>query len=209
MKNSYINNDDNLNEHRKFIKNYFDYLIKIINSAPIADIEKVIKTLETAFCKDRTVFVIGNGGSASTASHMANDLGIVVMKNSGMKKKLRIVSLTDNVAALTTIGNDCGYEKIFVYQLELLFKPGDIVIIISASGNSINLIKAAEWIKKKNGILIGLLAFTGGALKEMCDIAVHFETKPGEFGPAEDAHAIINHLISAYFMKRFSDSQIN
>ncbi|MCX5715878.1 MAG: SIS domain-containing protein [Candidatus Omnitrophica bacterium] len=150
--------------------------------------------LEEARKKQNTIFIIGNGGSAVTASHMANDFALG-SRAGGHKSQYRALSLADNTAVITAISNDCGYDKLFVEQLKVHYRAGDKLVAISASGNSQNVISAAKWVKEQGGTIIGLLGFDGGKLKGICDIAVHIETPKGEYGPVEDIHMIIDHLI--------------
>lgn len=155
--------------------------------------------LEAARAEGATVFVAGNGGSATTASSMANDLGFDVVKKSGTERPLRVLALTDNNAVLTAIANDVGYENVFVNQLRIHYRPGDRLVVISASGNSVNVVRAAEFVKGQGGRVVGLLGFSGGKLREMCDVVVHVPTELGEYGPVEDAHLTVNHILAHWF----------
>ena len=147
---------------------------------------------------DQTVFIIGNGGSAATASHISNDLSVGVTAAGRTGKPFRVLSLTDNAAALTAIGNDFGYDDIFSAQLSVHFRQGDRLVVISASGNSPNLIKAADWVKQRGGRVLGLLGFDGGKLAPLCDVAIVAKTPKGEYGPVEDVHMILDHLIYSW-----------
>ena len=145
-----------------------------------------------------SIFFIGNGGSAATASHFANDIAIGTRT---YEKPFRAISLCDNQAVITAIANDDGYEKIFSQQLQVLLKKQDVVIAISASGNSPNLIQAIDIAKKMGAISVGISAFDGGKMKEMVDVSLHVPTEKGEYGPAEDAHMVLDHLVSSYLMR--------
>ena len=116
------------------------------------------------------------------------------------KKPFRVISLCDNNAIITAIGNDDGFEKIFSQQLEVLLQEKDVVVAISASGNSINLLNAFDVAKRKGATTVGLSAFDGGKLKEKADISVHVPTNKGEYGPAEDAHMVLDHMVSNYLI---------
>ena len=153
--------------------------------------------------KERLFFFAGNGGSAATASHFANDIAI---GTNDYQKPFRVISLTDNVATLTALGNDFGYAEIFVRQLRVLGKKGDLLICISASGNSKNLINAFQYAKSVGIKTVALTAFDGGKIKSMADEGVHVPTKFKEYGPAEDAHMILDHLVSAYLMRYIKDA---
>ena len=111
--------------------------------------------------------MFGNGGSAATSTTMANDLGFDIIKKTKTKKTFKIFCLNDNTSVMTAIGNDTGYENIFINQLKIHFEKKDMAIILSASGNSKNLIKAANWIKKKNGYVFSIVGFDGGVLKKI------------------------------------------
>ena len=156
----------------------------------IADfIDILLKTRE----QGSIVYFIGNGGSASTASHWANDLSIGTKL---LDKPFRAISLCDNQSVLTAIANDYGYEDIFSRQLAILLKENDVVVAISASGNSPNIIQALNVAKNKGVITVGLSAFDGGKLKALVDISVHVPTAQGEYGPAEDVHMMLDHLVT-------------
>ena len=181
-----------------YSKSYIDYLTSVLNSISLSDIEKFIKVLLESRERASSVFFIGNGGSAATASHFANDIAIGSKTD---EKPFRAISLCDNQAVITAIANDDGYEEIFSQQLQVLLKKQDVVIAISASGNSPNLIRAIETAKKMSAITVGISAFDGGKMKEMVDVSLHVPTEKGEYGPAEDAHMVLDHLVSSYLMR--------
>ena len=133
---------------------------------------------------------------------MANDIGFDIIKKTKTDKPFRVFSLVDNNSVITAISNDVGYENIFVNQLKIHFRPGDCLIVISASGNSPNVLKAAEWMKSRGEKIIGLLGFSGGKLIDMCDVKIHVKTEPGEYGPVEDAHLILNHVLAHWFQNK-------
>lgn len=186
----------------QFSKGYFRYLYSLLSRIDTKEIEGIVMEFNKAHKNRNTVFFIGNGGSASTASHMANDFGLGTRKDE--KLPFRAISLTDNVASMTAIANDCSYDDIFVRQLNLYYKRGDKLVAISASGNSPNVVNAATWVKKRGGRIIGLVGFDGGKLKKISDICIHVKTPKGEYGPVEDIHMIMDHLIYTWmwFKKR-------
>ena len=181
-----------------YSRSYIDYLSSVLNNISLTDIEKFIEVLLEAKERESSIFFIGNGGSAATASHFANDIAIGART---YKKPFRAISLCDNQAVITAIANDDGYEKIFSQQLQVLLKKQDVVIAISASGNSPNLLDAISTAKKMNAITVGISAFDGGKMKEMVDVSLHVPTEKGEYGPAEDAHMVLDHLVSNYLMR--------
>ena len=181
-----------------YSKSYIDYLSSVLNNISLTDIEKFVEVLLEARERESSIFFIGNGGSAATASHFANDIAIGTRT---YKKPFRAISLCDNQAVITAIANDDGYEKIFSQQLQVLLKKQDVVVAISASGNSPNLLDAIDTAKKMNTITVGISAFDGGKMKEMVDVSLHVPTEKGEYGPAEDAHMVLDHLVSNYLMR--------
>jgi D-sedoheptulose 7-phosphate isomerase len=180
-----------------FSKGYSEYLITLINKIDHEKIAECIKQLENARQNENTIFVIGNGGSAATASHIGNDFGLAVLKksNKASNKSYRALALTDNVSVISAIGNDSAYENIFVDQLKVHFRKGDKLIVISASGNSSNLVVASEWFKAQGGTVIGWLGFDGGKLLNIVDVPILVSSPKGEYAPVEDVHLIINHII--------------
>ena len=181
-----------------FASAYFEYLGKILKKIDPQSIDSFIQTLLKARQRGASIFMIGNGGSASTASHYANDLAI---GTHSYEKPFRVVSLTDNQAVISAIGNDFGFEEIFARQLQILGKKGDIVVAISASGNSPNLIRAFEYAKQAGIRTVAITAFDGGKMKTMADEGIHVPTQDKEYGPAEDAHMVLDHLIAAYLLR--------
>ena len=181
-----------------YSKSYIDYLSSVLNNISLTDIEKFVEVLLEARERESSIFFIGNGGSAATASHFANDIAIGTRT---YEKPFRAISLCDNQAVITAIANDDGYEEIFSQQLQVLLKMQDVVVAISASGNSPNLLDAIDTAKKMNAITVGISAFDGGKMKEMVDVSIHVPTEKGEYGPAEDAHMVLDHLVSSYLMR--------
>ena len=189
---------NNIDNTVGFIKNYFDYLSQVFEKIDKKEIEKFIEILIKARIDKSTIFFIGNGGSAATASHFANDISIGTRT---LSKPFKAVSLCDNAAVVTAIANDDGYEEVFVQQLRVLYKKNDILVAISASGNSMNLMKAIEFAKENEIKTVGITAFDGGKLKQVADYNIHVPTEKGEYGPAEDVHMILDHLIGAYLTR--------
>lgn len=182
----------------KFAGAYFDYLCKVLQSIDRNEVARFITTLLDARERGASVFFVGNGGSAATASHFANDLTI---GTNDYEKPFRVVSLCDNAAVITAIGNDFGYDDIFTRQLRVLGRKGDVLVAISASGNSPNLIKAFEAAKAAGIKTVALTAFDGGNMKVMADEGIHVPTLDKEYGPAEDAHMVLDHLAANYLMR--------
>lgn len=182
----------------EFSRSYFDYLKQVLDGIDPQSIRRFIEVILDARERGATVFFIGNGGSAATASHFANDLSIGV---NGYDKPFRVTSLTDNAAVITAISNDFGYDEVFSRQLRAHAKRGDVLVAISASGNSPNLLKAFDYAKAAGIKTIAITAFDGGKMKALADDGIHVPTAPREYGPAEDAHMILDHLIGSYLMR--------
>lgn len=182
-----------------FAEAYIKYLQSVLQRVDTAEIGRFIETLLDARRRGVTVFFIGNGGSAATASHFANDLAY---GSNDYEQPFRAISLADNVPVLTALGNDFGYEEIFVRQLRVLGKPGDVLVGISASGNSPNVIRAFAFALSAGIKTVAITAFDGGKMKTMADEGIHVPTEPKEYGPAEDVHMVLDHLVGAYLMRR-------
>ena len=169
-----------------------DYLLRLqegIASVSVSELLAVYALISETRVSKGTVWICGNGGSSATASHMQVDLSF------GVKPAVRARSMSDNAAALTATGNDVSFERVFARQLELEGTKEDLLIVISASGNSQNLVEA---VRAANSIGIktcGFLGFDGGALKALVDIAVHTPTRKGDYGIAEDLHGSLNHIL--------------
>ena len=181
---------------QQFSKGYFSYLSSLLDELDTNAIASFADEMVKARKNQNTIFFIGNGGSASTASHMANDFGTDIRKKGGSDLPFRALSLTDNNAVMMAIANDDGYGNLFVNQLRIHYRPGDILVAISASGNSSNIISAAEWVKERDGIVMSLVGFDGGRLKEISDVVIHVKSQKGEYGPVEDVHMIMDHLLA-------------
>ncbi len=185
-----------------FSKSYLNYVCSVLEKISPEEIGRFTESLLAARDRGSTVYFIGNGGSAATASHFANDIAIGTRS---LDNPFRVISLCDNQAVITAIANDDGYENIFSRQLGVLLKKDDVVVAISASGNSKNLLMAIETARQKGAITVGLTAFDGGMLKKMVDVSVHVPTNKGEYGPAEDGHMVLDHLVSSYLIRFVKD----
>lgn len=185
-----------------FAQGYFTYLKQVLDSISPESIDQLVVEFEDARAAGSTIFVVGNGGSATTATSMANDIGFDVLKKTGTDKPFRVLALTDNTSVITAIANDVGYENIFLNQLKIHYRQGDKLLAISASGNSPNVVAAAEWVKQQGGRVTSFLGFSGGKLKGISDVVLHVTSEPGEYGPVEDAHLVLNHILAHWFQGR-------
>lgn len=173
------------------IKNYISTLQQTLDTLPLSDINQVIETIHQARLAEQQIFIMGNGGSASTASHFVCDLAKNT-RQSGLPH-FRVIGLTDNMAILSAYANDEGYDAVFASQLASLSRPGDIVIAISTSGNSPNVLKGVEQANQMGAITISLTGFNGGRLKSMTPLNIHVPSHCIE--QIEDIHLMLEHLI--------------
>lgn len=182
------------------VQKYISHLQGVLERLKLADVRKSIDVIMDAYHADKQVFVIGNGGSASTASHLACDLG----KGTSVagKKRFRVISLTDNVASMTAWSNDVSYDDVFVEQLKNLVNSCDVVIGISASGNSENVIRAMQHASEIGCRTIGWSGFGGGRLAKICEVNVIVDSD--QYGPVEDVHLILNHILHAWIREELT-----
>ncbi len=203
MKNRNVENKKNISlDPSDFINSYIFEIVRCLLSIDKSIIAEIMNVLVTAYKKDKKVFIIGNGGSASTASHMACDLGKGTLRRiyDNSERRFQVISLTDNVAIMTAFGNDLSFDDIFVQQLRNLVKRDDVVIALSGSGNSPNVVKAIEYAKSCNAITVGILGFkTGGKLGGIVDYPLIADSN--HYGPVEDIQLILNHIIAAWIAK--------
>ena len=179
-----------------------EYLRAFTDLLRLVDLDAIVRTVEhlrRVRDSDGTVYVAGNGGSAATASHWANDLGKTIKASS--QAFMRVISLSDNVPWLTALANDEGYERVFSGQLENFAGPGDLFFAISASGNSANLIEAVELARERGVVTVGLLGFDGGALKRLVDEYLWLPTDQGEYGLVESGHSVVCDILTTCLMQ--------
>jgi D-sedoheptulose 7-phosphate isomerase len=184
-----------------YVSNYLEEAHKIFDIYKTDTFDQAIDVLFEAYEDDKQIFIFGNGGSAGTSNHMVNDLS----KGTSVEglKRLKVIGLSDNMSLLTAYANDCGFETVFEEQLKNLLNPGDVCIAISCSGNSPNVVRAAEYARKNNAKVISLVGFTGGKLKPLSDVAIYFETH--NYGICEDAQLMFSHLSSQYLYHKISE----
>lgn len=181
-----------MSEKASFVKMYTDQLTGVLNALPEDKFIEINKVLQDARETGKQIFAIGNGGSAAAASHMVCDFG----KNTREpgKNRMRAICLNDNIPSVLAYANDEGYDVIFSEQLLALGKPGDVLIAISGSGNSANILKAIETAHQMKIKVIGLTGFKGGKMKELTDICLVVPSDSMEM--IEDVHLIINHILA-------------
>jgi len=178
-----------------FARGYLNYVTDVLSRLDARAIAAFIDALMRARELNARIFFLGNGGSASTASHFALDIAV---GSGSWQTPFRAISLVDNPATLTALANDFGYEDVFVRQLRVQMAPGDVVVAISVSGNSPNVLAAVEYANANGAVTVGLTGFDGGRLGEIAKLVVHAPTNVGEYGPAEDVHMILDHLVAAF-----------
>ena len=198
-----------------FIEEYFGELDRIIRSIDREKIDEIIETLFQAWCNDATVFIMGNGGSASTASHFVCDLAKVTIVED--KRRFKVIGLTDNVPLVSAWTNDSGFGTIFIEQLRPFLKEGDVLMGLSVHGGSgegdagpwsQNLVQAMKLAKERRAKIIGFSGFNGGALKEMGDVCVvvPIDTEPLGTPLVESFHVVLQHLIAVALRQRVQEA---
>jgi len=185
---------------REFTKKYVKDLTNLLENIDENIVENIVQQIEQVAKNKARFYVIGNGGSSATASHWANDFAI------GLKRReiltIDMVSIGDNAAVTSATANDIGYENIFYMQLKDILKPDDVILAISCSGNSPNIVKAVEYAQEVGATVIGASGFDGGKLKELSDIKFHVNIPKGEYGLVEDVHMILDHIIYSYYIQK-------
>lgn len=175
-------------------REYIERLSALMGSADPETLRRVVEELARARNRGATVFIAGNGGSSATAAHWVNDLGKAVKRPD--RRPFRVMGLTDNVPWLTALANDEGYERVFAGQLENFASPADVLIVISASGNSPNLIEAVRLARERGLSTIAFLGFDGGRLKDLVDVPFWLPTEQGAYGLVETAHAAFADIVT-------------
>lgn len=183
------------------IKEYLQLEKEVLDKIDVNSINEALNLLLETQKKHKRVYIFGNGGSSATASHMQNDFNKGISEY--VEDKFRFICLNDNVPTVMAIANDIGFEEIFRFQLRNVIEDGDIVIAISGSGNSKNVINAVEYAKGKGNKIIGLTGYDGGKLKELSDITLHAPVNSMQV--TEDIHMIFDHLMMSVFYKHLCD----
>lgn len=180
-----------------YVRGYLEHVRALLSDLDADAVAAFIAELERCRAQGGTVHLLGNGGSAATASHLANDLLAVPGEPA-----LRVWCLSDSVPVLTARGNDHGYDQVFVRQLQGRLQPADVVVAISASGRSPNVLAAVDLARARGVRTVGLCGFDGGLLVDKVDLAVQVRTAPREYGPVEGLHAVIGHVVANYLALR-------
>jgi len=187
-----------MNSTTQTIENYLALVKDTIDKLDRTQIEKTVDAFMRVYDAGRTIYIFGNGGSAASATHACGDL--VKGASYGLEKRFRVMSLVDNLPALMAIANDVSYDDIFIEQLKNFMQPGDLVIGISGSGNSTNVVKAMAYAKSKGVQTIAFCGYKGGKIKDLADLSVHSVAMDMEV--AEDIHMIVFNVIKKEVMRR-------
>ena len=187
----------------EFVLDYFTRLRDLVERIPVGRIEAVGDILYLAYRHDKQLFIVGNGGSAATASHMAADLA----KNTiaPTRPRFRVMSLNDNIPLVTALANDLGYDRVFSEQLVNLVRPGDVLLVISGSGNSPNVVHALRYARERGATTVAFLGIDGGQALALADEYVL--VPDNDYGRIEDVHLILNHALTAYFRRRLDEDE--
>jgi D-sedoheptulose 7-phosphate isomerase len=183
-----------------------DYVARLrtaLDSLSRDELTELGEILNRAYRNGKQVFTVGNGGSSSLASHMAADLAKNTIGSN--MRRFRIMSLNENAAIVTALANDLGYENVFSEQLTNLIRAGDVLIVVSASGNSPNIIKAINYARAQSAEVVGLLGFDGGKAGELADLAIIVPS--WDYGIVEDVHLIINHILVEHFRAQLAQDR--
>jgi len=176
---------------------YLDRLNTEVSRLSQPDIQKMADLIYQAWRNDKFVYIIGNGGSGTTASHMAEDLGKSTLRSEDLrdesKKRLKVLSLTDNLGWIMAVGNDLAYDQIFVQQLMNYGRPGDVLLAISGSGNSPNILNSVDWANRHGLTTFGLTGYKGGKLKAMQQHGIHVDLD--DMGMVESIHLCLFHWV--------------
>lgn len=183
------------------VTDYVNRLHLAVDALPRPQLVTLGEMLFRTYQNGKQVITLGNGGSASTASHMSADLGKNTIKAN--MPRFRVLSLNDNVSLLTALANDNGYENVFSEQLKNLIRPGDLLVVISGSGNSPNILAAIRCAQARSAEVAGLLGFGGGKAAELVDLPIVVASS--DYGIVEDVHLIINHILVEHFQRRLAE----
>lgn len=182
-------------------KEYLDTLAGLLRELP-GPSDHFVETLWKAFEGGNTVFLCGNGGSAANASHFGQDIAKGTLESMDQTRRFRVIPLTDNIGFITALANDEGYDSIFEQQLRNLGQRGDVLVAISGSGNSPNVLKAVDYAKSIGMTTVGVTGYDGGKLRTLADQSVHVPV--WDMGMAEAIHGVVFHLVMCRLRERVS-----
>ena len=181
----------------KDIKDYYAREVKVIEGLDVAELNKAMNALLSCYEREGTVYVFGNGGSSATASHMVCDFNKGACAN--VERRFRFVCLNDNVPTVMAVANDVSFDDVFYYQIENKLREGDLILAISGSGNSKNVLKAAEYAKKRGVEVMAMTGYDGGRLDRIADY--HLRVPADDMQIAEDLHMGFDHMMMQIFWR--------
>ena len=181
----------------KWVSEYVDEHRRVLDSIPVDQVEGLIARLKYCLNQESKIFVIGNGGSAANASHFVTDLG--KSASDAVGRRFQCMSLNDNVSWMTALGNDYDYEDIYQQQLVNFAKPNDLLLVLSVSGNSPNVVKAMSWAKENGVKTVALAGGQKGKITEIADESIIVDSK--HYGRVEDAQMTICHILCYAFIE--------
>lgn len=189
----------------KYIKNFSNEVIKLLEHLPQKEIARALHILHAVFERDGRIYVFGNGGSLSLATHWVSDFNKTVFSHNlgGHSRRFQAIRVPSTEEELTAWANDIGYDMVFAGPLKNYLQDKDIVVAISSSGNSPSIINAVELAKSYKVPIIGISGFDGGRLNELADAKITVKTKPGDYELVEGVHAVVLHLMVKYFKDYF------
>jgi len=191
---------DSAGSLEEYATGYLANMTKVLQSMHMPTVVKAIEMIESCAENDQTFFILGNGGSGAVGGHWVNDLGANTVVDG--KPGFRVISLCDNAFSITAIANDASYEEIFSIQLQANMRPGDVVLALSVSGNSPNIVRGVEYANENGGHTIGCCGFKGGKLKEISELCIHMPSSKDEYGPIEDMFSVFMHIAQSYIAMR-------
>jgi len=188
-----------------FAQGYVRALTSALQNVDLATVSTIIEILWKAYENDQQIFFLGNGGSAASASHIVTDLtkGALGHRGDAPARPIRALSLTDNLALMSAWANDVGFESVFLGQIRAYLRPADVVVAISASGNSENVLRAVSYARESGATTIGLTGFGGGKLATLTDPCIIVDSN--HYGVVEDVHMQLGHVICYYFRQRIEE----
>ena len=195
------------NAMREYIKNFSEKARTALSEIPADEVARALNILQAAYERDGRIYVFGNGGSLALATHWVSDFNKTVFSHNLEKhtRRFQAIRVPTTEEELTAWANDVGYDMVFAGPLQNYLQDSDVVIAISSSGNSPNVIKAVELAKSRYVPVIGISGFDGGALNRLADAKILVSTEKGEYEVVEGVHAVILHLMTKYFKDYFDD----
>ena len=185
-------------------REYLDQVCEVIRQVDTTQLEELGDLIERAYGDGRFVFIIGNGGSGANASHLCEDLAKCTLRDFERQKRLKVLSLTDNTAGIMAWANHEGYERVFLEQLKNLASPGDLLLAISGSGNSPNILRAVDWANRHGLVTLGMTGYGGGKLRDLAAHNLHVGVD--DMGIVESIHQVVFHWVIDDLYRRFGES---